>query len=312
MIVNVGGRTDIVNHYTEWFLNRLEEGSAYVRNPLFPHKVSRCQLDPSVVDCIVFCSKDYRPILPHMHDIVERYGVYCFYSITAYGTDIEPNIPDIDTSIQTLLELSRIVGSERVVWRYEPVLLTDAYTAEVHAETFDRIAAQVAGHVDRCIFGFVEQYERLKKSLPGFVPLDRNGKTALAQSLGSIAAAHGLALQACCETGDYRAFGIERKGCATLATLGRANNCQFRTLKHKGLKPGCRCFESRDIGAYDTCPSSCLYCYANTSATKSLENYRQHDPYSPLLDSTIGPDDVITDGPQRSLLLHSKQDALFI
>lgn len=145
MIVNVGGRTDIVNHYTEWLLNRLDEGSACVRNPLFPHKVSRCQLDPSVVDCIVFCSKNYRPILPHMAGIADRYGVYCFYTITAYGTDIEPNIPGIDESIDTLIELSRIVGPQRVVWRYDPVLLTDDYSPDVHAETFDRIRPASSG-----------------------------------------------------------------------------------------------------------------------------------------------------------------------
>lgn len=311
MIVNVGGRTDIVNHYTEWLLNRLDEGSACVRNPLFPHKVSRCQLDPSVVDCIVFRSKNYRPILPHMADIADRYGVYCFYTITAYGTDIEPNIPGIDESIDTLLELSRIVGPQRVVWRYDPVLLTDDYSPDVHAETFDRIAARVVGHVDRCVFSFVEQYDKLKKSLPGFILLNREKRSLVARKLGEAASARGLVLQACCQTGDYRSFGIERAGCATLATLGRANNCQFRSLKHKGVKPGCLCFESRDIGAYDTCPNGCLYCYANENAAKSLENFRRHDPASPLLDSSIGPDDTVTEGPQRSLLLHGRQDSLF-
>lgn len=312
MIVNVGGRTDVVNHYTEWLLNRLDKGSACVRNPLFPHKVSRCRLDPSVVDCIVFCSKNYRPLLPHIGRIAERYGVYCFYTITAYGTDLEPNIPSVDESIDTLLELSRIVGPKRVVWRYEPVLITSAYTPDVHAETFDRIASRLAGSIAHCVFGFVEQYSKFAKHLPGFVPLDRDKKAALAERLGAAAAQRGVALQACCKTGDYRSFGIAREGCITLTGLGHANNCQFRTLKHKGTKPGCRCFESRELGAYDTCPSGCLYCYANESPVKALENFHRHDPTSPLIIGAIEADDIVTEGTQRSLLMHGRQDALFL
>ncbi len=312
MIVSVGGRTDIVNHYTEWLLNRLDEGSALVRNPLFPHKVSRCQLDPSTVDCIVFCSKNYEPILPHMGRIAASYGVYCFYTITAYGEDIEPNIPSIDESIETLLGLSRIVGSHRVVWRYDPVLLTDAYGLDVHAETFERIASRLVGAVDRCVFGFVEQYDKLEKSLPGFIPLDRSRKNEIARRLGAIAAAHGMTLQACCETGDFGEAGIVQDGCATLAALGRANGIQFKSLKHKGVKPGCRCFESRDIGAYDTCPNGCRYCYANESPAKARENFRQHDPASPLLSGSLRPEDTVTEGAQRSLLLHGRQDSLFL
>ena len=114
MIINTGGRTDTVQYYTPWLLRRFEEGYVLARNPLFPHKVSRYELDPAIVDCVVFCSKDYSPILPRLHEITSRFNTYFFYTITAYGTDIEPGVPDIDSSCDTLLELERQVGAKRI------------------------------------------------------------------------------------------------------------------------------------------------------------------------------------------------------
>lgn len=140
MIINTGGRTDTVQYYTDWLLRRFAEGYVLVRNPRFPEKVTRYELDPSVVDCVVFCSKNYAPILPRLHEITDRFSTYFFYTITAYGHDVEPGVPDIDASIETLIELERIVGRERIAWRYDPVLLSERYTTEVHRHTFDHMA----------------------------------------------------------------------------------------------------------------------------------------------------------------------------
>lgn len=67
----------------------------------------------------------------------------------------------------------------------------------------------------------------------------------------------------------------------TLEILGRANGLEFRDLSHRGMRAGCHCIESRDIGAYDTCINGCRYCYANTDDRLALENYKRHDPDSP-------------------------------
>ena len=130
MIINTGGRTDTVQYYTEWLLNRFSEGYVLSRNPLFPRKVTRYELTPDKVDCVVFCSKNYRPILPRLHEITDRFHTYFHYTITAYGKDIEPGVPSIDESIETLIALSEQVGKQRVAWRYDPVLLTEKYTVE--------------------------------------------------------------------------------------------------------------------------------------------------------------------------------------
>jgi len=138
MIINTGGRTDTVQYYTEWLLNRFSEGYVLSRNPLFPNKVTRYELTPDTVDCVVFCSKNYKPILPRLHEITDRFHTYFHYTITAYGKDIEPGVPGIEESMETLIKLAGLVGKQRIAWRYDPVLLTKEYTVQRHIETWQK------------------------------------------------------------------------------------------------------------------------------------------------------------------------------
>lgn len=300
MILNTGGRTDTVQYYTKWLLKRFEEGYVLSRNPLFPSKVTRYELTPDKVDCVVFCSKNYRPILPYIEGITRQFHTYFHYTITAYGKDVEPGVPAIEKSIDTLIRLSRIVEKERVAWRYDPVLLTETYTIQKHFDTFKRMAARISPYADRCIFSFVEMYKKLAANMPEIMPLSEHDKDRLAQGLGQIAAENGLAIQTCGTNGDYRQYGIQASGCMTLDLLGTANGIQFRKLKHKGMREGCHCIESRDIGAYDTCLNGCKYCYANKNPLKAHENYKLHDPDSPLLMGHVKSTDTIQQGNQRS------------
>lgn len=306
MIINTGGRTDTVQYYTEWLLRRFEQGYVLSRNPLFPNKVTRYELDPDLVDCVVFCSKNYRPLLPRLHEITDRFHSYFHYTITAYGRDIEPGVPSIEESMETLAELAGQVGRQRVAWRYDPVLLTPEYTVSRHLETFERMAQKLAPHIDRCIFSFVEMYRKLEVNLPELIPLTEEDRAALAEGLGRIAGRYGIYLQTCGTDGDFSRYGIHSSGCMTLDILGRANGVEFRTLKHRGMRQGCHCIESRDIGAYDTCLNGCKYCYANQNPQKALENARKHDPSSPLLLGCVRSEDTVIQGAQRSFLKRSK------
>ena len=303
MIINTGGRTDTVQYYTDWLLRRFAEGYVLVRNPRFPEKVTRYELDPAVVDCVVFCSKNYAPILPRLHEITDRFNTYFFYTITAYGHDMEPGVPDIDVSIETLIELERIVGRERIVWRYDPVLLSERYTTEVHRYTFDDMASRLAPHVSRCVFSFVEPYRKLDRNMPELLPLMEEERVYMAELLGGVAHEHGLRLQACATREDFSAYGVERAGCVTLEALGAANGVTFRKLAHRGMREGCACMEMRDIGAYSSCPNGCRYCYANADARGAARAFReQHDPTSPLMLGHLRPGDVVTQATQRSYL----------
>ena len=300
MIINTGGRTDTVQYYSDWLLRRFAEGYVLSRNPLFPDKVTRYELTPDKVDCVIFCSKNYKPILPRLREITDRFPAYFYYTITAYGKDVEPGVPSIEESIETLKELSALVGKERVAWRYDPVLLTREYTIRRHLDTFPWMARELAPYIDRCIFSFVEMYKKLETNMPEIIPMSETEREALARGLGAAAAKLGMVIQTCGTNGDYTRYGIHASGCITLSILGKANHMEFRNLKHKGMREGCHCMESRDIGAYDTCLNGCKYCYANKNPRKAFENYEYHDPASPLLLGHPRPDDIVTQGAQRS------------
>lgn len=300
MILNTGGRTDTVQYYTTWLVKRFEEGYVYSRNPLFPGKVTRYELTPDKVDCVLFCSKNYEPILADLPGITSRFPTYFYYTITAYGRDIEPGVPSIDESMDTLKKLSALVGKQRVAWRYDPVLLTETYTIASHRETFAKMAKELAPFVDRCIFSFVEMYKKLETNMPELIPLTEREKDVLARGFGETAAKYGLYLQTCGTNGDYSRYGIHPSGCSTLEMIGAANGIVFWDLKHKGMRQGCHCMESRDIGAYDTCLNGCKYCYANKRPELAFENYQYHDPDSPLLLGHVRETDVVQQGSQKS------------
>ena len=303
MIINTGGRTDTINYYCSWLLNRFEEGYAYSRNPLFPNHVTKYILNPSVVDCVVFCSKNYRPILSDIHRITDRFNVFCYYTITAYGADIEPNVPGIEQSIDTLVELSAKVGRKHVAWRYDPVLLTEKYTIDYHMKMFDYMASRLAPYIGFCVFSFVEMYKRLAYNMPELLLLTDEDKERIAEGMGAIAQKYGLHLQTCGTSGDFRRYGISLSGCMTTTNLGNALDCQFKNMAHKGTRIGCSCMPTRDIGAYNTCLNGCRYCYANKNPELAEENYKLHDPTSPLLIGHIKPTDIIKEGEQKSFII---------
>lgn len=303
MIINTGGRTDTVNYYCDWLLKRLEEGYVYSRNPLFQNKITKYELSPDKVDALIFCSKDYTPILSHIGEIAANYNIFCHYTITAYGKDVEPGVPNIDKAMDTLIQLSSIVGKEKLAWRYDPVLLTEKYTIETHLETFEYMAEKISGYVSSCIFSFVEMYKKLFVNMPELIPLTDADKNELAQGLGAIAAKYHLSVQTCGTNGDYSMYGIKASGCITSSILEQANGCKFKkNTSHKGMREGCHCIPSRDIGAYDTCLSGCRYCYAVKSQDAVKRNYKLHDKNSPLLIGQIKDTDTIQNGAQKSLL----------
>ena len=302
MILNTGGRTDTVQYYSEWLLNRFREGYMLSRNPLFPNTINRIELSPDLIDVVVFCSKDYSPILSRLHEISDRFNCYYHYTITAYDTDIEPRVPSIAQSIETLKQLARQVGKEKIAWRYDPVLLTPKYTIERHLQTFDHMARELTPYVSRCIFSFVEMYKKLEINMPELQPVGESDKLRLAEGMGAIAKRYGLYLQTCATVGDFERFGIHKSGCMTTEIFGEALGLRFKKTAHKGNRAGCACMESRGVGDYNSCPNGCRYCYANKDHQKALENYRRHNPNSPLLLGEVLPTDVIKPSRQVSLL----------
>ena len=303
MIVNGGGRTDIVNYNSQWLMNRIKEGFAYSRNPLFPKNVSKISLNPKDVDCLMFCSKNYKPILKYMKEINEKYRIICHYTITAYGKDVEPYVPVINESIKNLIELSKIVGKEKVLWRYDPILLTEKYTVEKHLETFEYMAKQIAPYVQRGIFSFVEMYKKLDYNMPEIIPFTEVDKIKILKGIGEISKKYNLYIQTCGTDENYEEYGIHVSGCTTSEILEQANSVKYKNVKAKPMRKGCHCIPSRDIGAYDTCLNGCKYCYANKRPDLAKENVKLHDKNSPLLLGNIRENDKITDAKQDSFIV---------
>ena len=311
MIINTGSRTDTVQYYSDWLLQRFQEGFVYSRNPLFPNKVTRYELNPEVVDCVVFCSKNYEPILERLPEITNKFNTYFYYTITAYEKDVEPNVPDIGDSIETLIKLSKLVGAKRIAWRYDPILLTEKYTKKRHYETFDYMTQKLSPYIDRCIFSFVEMYKKLKTNMPEIIVLTENDKDEIAKNIGLIAQKHNILLQTCATLENYDKYNILQSGCMTAEILGKANDITFRKINHSGNRKGCRCMESRNIGDYDTCPNGCKYCYANQNPEIAKKNFEKHNIESPLILGGLNPTDEITQSTQKSFLVKHKQLALY-
>lgn len=311
MIINTGSRTDTVQYYSDWLLKRFKEGFVYSRNPLFPNIVTRYELNPNILDCVVFCSKNYEPILDRLTEITDKFNTYFHYTITAYGRDIEPNVPTIDESIETLIKLSKIVGKQRIAWRYDPILLTKKYTKQVHYNTFDYMSKRLSPHIDRCIFSFVDMYKKLETNMPEIIILNNNDKIEIAKNIGSIAKKHNMIIQTCATIEDFKQFRILQTGCMTSEILGKANNITFKKVRHSGNRQGCKCIENRNIGDYDTCPNGCKYCYANKNPQIAQENYKKHNPNDLMILGNLKPTDEIQQSNQKSYLENFIQTKLF-
>lgn len=312
MILSASRRTDIPAFFADWFMNRLREGFVLVRNPMNYHQVSKIELSPAVLDCIVFWTKNPRPIMPYLPEIGESYPFYFQYTLNAYGKDIEQNLPSVGERIRTLQTLSDAIGRERVVWRYDPVLLSPAYDFRWHVETFGRMAKALAPYVGSAVFSYYDAYPKVENNIRGQKarPCDPVEMETLAREFSSVAKANRLTLKTCAEAVDLEKYGIEHNCCIDLVLIEKITGFEIRAKKDANQRPECRCAESVDIGQYNTCRHGCRYCYANFNP-KSVETFlRQHDKDSPLLIGQPESADKVTERKMKPLRVERKAEQL--
>lgn len=286
MILSVSRRTDIPALYGEWFMNRLREGFAYVRNPFNPSQIREIILDPTIIDCIVFWTKSPSPLLPHLQEISELgYGFYFQVTLTPYGKEIEQNLPSKDTLLDDFQRLAGLIGPERVVWRYDPILLTDEIALDYHIKHFSAFAKKLAGSTTRCILSFVDFYTKTQRNTKNLKlrSIQVEDMEALGRELAPIGAKYGLQLCTCSEAVNLAQFGIEKGTCIDAGLIEAMLGRSLHAKKDRNQRLECGCVESIDLGAYNTCSNQCLYCYANHSIQAVRTNITQHDPCSPLL-----------------------------
>ncbi|MBO5146740.1 MAG: DUF1848 domain-containing protein [Lachnospiraceae bacterium] len=303
MILSVSRRTDIPCFYSEWFFNRLKEGFLYVRNPMNPHQISRIELSPKLIDCIVFWTKNPEPMIERIDELKE-YPFYFQFTLTGYGRDIEPCVPHKKEKMLPVFQrLSQKIGAEWIIWRYDPILFTPKYTPEYHVKAFQQIAGGLNGYTKRCVVSFVDTYAKIQKNLNAVqlqTPTEEEQKH-FAGVLSKIAQENNITVTACAEALDLKACGILPSCCIDKQLIEQLIGCKMNVGKDKNQRKECGCIESIDIGTYNTCKNGCLYCYANYSTESVIRNCQSYDANSPLLCGSVQVNDKITHRKLESL-----------
>lgn len=302
MILSVSRRTDIPAFYADWFFHRLQAGYVLVRNPYRFHAVSRIALSPDVVDGIVFWTKNPAPMLARLNELRD-YPFYFQCTATAYGTDLEVHVPDKDRAVlPAMRRLAKMIGPERVIWRYDPVLLSQKYTVDFHRQRFSQMAKALAGSTKRCVISFLDMYPAMQKETNrlGLRVPDRQEAETLAAYFADIAAQNGIKAETCAENIDLAHLGIAHGCCIDKALLEKIGGFKLHTKKDLNQRPFCGCCASVDIGTYATCPGGCVYCYANRGAAAAKNAFAAHDAHAPLLLGQLLPDDIVTEKVMRS------------
>lgn len=299
MIIFASGRTDIPAFYSEWFINRIRAGFVDVRNPYVPQKVTRYRLEPKVVDCLVFCTKNPKPLIPYL-DELKNFGTYFFVTITPYGKEIEPNVPEKQTVIEAFAELSQKIGKEKVCWRYDPIFVDSTYTVATHIREFKKMCEKLSPYTDRCIISFVDLYSKTIKKFPELKEVSENDQKFLAGSFARIAGEYGIKIESCAEKLDLSDYGVQKGECVSKELIERITNVRLSKNVHQILRKHCSCLPTRDIGYYNSCPNLCKYCYANYDEKTVQKNFLQHDKNSSFLIGNSRPNDIIQQAKQET------------
>ena len=294
MIISASRRTDIPAFHAEWMMERLREGYALVRNPFNARQVSRVSLTRVDAEAIVFWTKDASNMLRCLDELDGMGFKYMFqYTLTPYGQDIERNV-DKRGSVEALMKLSARSGKNRVIWRYDPILLGGGWDCERHMRAFEALCRQLEGAVGRCVISFVDLYASVKRNAKWIQPNEEQMR-AMARQIAQTARAHGMIPSACAEAIDLTEEGIEPRGCVDRADIADLLGLPIRTEKDTGQRTACRCIRSVDIGAYDTCAHGCVYCYARTGRGPAEEG----GAHSPILGGCLREDDRVTERKER-------------
>lgn len=290
MILFASGRTDIPAFYSNWFINRVEAGFVDVRNPFNQKLVSRIYF--SDVDLIMFCSKNPLPMINKL-DIL-KLPVLFYVTITPYGKDVEPNIPDKRLIIDGVKKLSLVLGIDNVVVRYDPIFLSDKYNVDYHIKAFDKLCKNLNGYVNKIIVSFMDEYKNVRsnKNILKYRAFTREDYKKIGEAFSKSAHDNGMSVQTCFEDEDLTQYGFVKGECLSHELAYILTGKKFKSSNVRKEKK-CECVQMVDIGDYNSCMHMCKYCYANYDEKAVSSNFERHDDNSSLLIGSIQSDDVI-------------------
>lgn len=290
MIISASRRTDIPAYYSEWFFHRLREGYVLTQNPRNPRQIKRISLTPESVDGIVFWTKNPLPMLDRLGEL-DSFPYYFQFTLNSYGKDAEPGLPSKnDVLLPAFQRLSKQIGRDRVVWRYDPIFLTPHYTLEYHCRYFRVMASRLSGYTETCTVSFLDFYRNTaSRTAPlQLLPMTEEAQIKILTSFSETAKEYGISLNMCAEP-ISKQLGIPSASCIDASRLERISGRRLPAERDKNQRPMCGCAASVDIGMYDCCANGCLYCYANSGPAAVARRMQLHDPKSPFLLSKAKP-----------------------
>ncbi len=293
MIVSVSRRTDVPAYYGEWFMRRVRSGWCEVSNPFNPQQTRVVDLTPGAVDCFVFWTRYPKTLYPHLPEL-DRLGhsYYFTYTVLDYPRYFEPRLPARGSRVALFKRISSLIGPGRIVWRYDPILLTDQTDERFHLERFKSLADELAPYTDTVVISLFDEYRKLLPRMRTLAQLgaarthtedDPERLRAFLGELHGIAVERGLRTQSCSESRDLTATGIEPGACIDAERIRTSMGVRVDARKDPGQRRLCNCVNSVDIGAYDTCPARCMYCYAIGTEAAVRARRGAHSPESPQL-----------------------------
>jgi hypothetical protein len=301
MIISASYKTDIPTFYGDWFMNRLRAGSCQMVNP-YGGQVYTISLRREDVDGFVFWTKNIGPFLRHLPEIQARgYPFVVQHSLTGYPRTLETHVADPARTVAHLHALRERFGPRVAVWRYDPILFTSLTPPAWHRDNFAWLAEALRGICDEVVISFAQLYYKTRRNLEaaarqqGFTWREHErlaaaeeadgGESAreMVRALAGMAAAQGMRLTICAQP-QYLVPGLaEAARCVDAERLSDVAGQPIAASRQTGNRPACACAASRDIGAYDTCPHGCVYCYAVQRRERALARYRHHDPHGAFL-----------------------------
>lgn len=294
MIISASRRTDIPAFYATWFMNRVRAGYCTVPNPFNRRQVSRISLGSRDVDAIVFWTRNARPLMASLDELDARgYRYYFQYTILDNPRAIDMRTPPVEAAIDAFRALSARIGADRVIWRYDPIVLSSLTDVAFHQDRYAWIAAQLQGYTTRSVISVLDIYHKVESRLrvlaaqgvtiPDQTPEQIAGFDALVHSLVATAMRCGMEIVSCAEEIDLTGYGVRPGKCVDDELIERIFGLRLDLPKDPGQRNACGCVRSRDIGMYDSCIFGCQYCYATSSFTRAAQNHAIHDPLSPSL-----------------------------
>ncbi len=288
MILSVSRRTDVPYFYHDWFLDKVKKGEIKTINP-YNQKISTYRLDSDNIEAIVFWTKDASKFFETIKELDTRGLNYYFqYTLNNYPDLFEKNVRKLEERIDTFIKLSKTIGKDRVIWRYDPIIASNITNIEYHKKTFYELCEKLHKHTNRVVISYLDIYGKLAKNLKRLEEKEdikivdicnyKKSHEDLSLFLKETANTFGLEIESCSEQ-NLEQYGINKGKCVDGDLINTLFQTNTKHTKDRGQRTVCGCVQSVDVGTYISCIFDCVYCYSNTDdETERKGIFKKHLP----------------------------------